>query len=127
MKILVFENEFVYLETAFNYVNEFYFNSKIEFFVHSSSQDFGDFLQVVNYDGIIVDISLSKKSVLDGYGILKKLKSLNFAEEKIIIMTGNHKIKSALKEQRLSESYNLITKPINLLHLKLSLAKLSNN
>jgi len=118
MEILIFENEFVYLETAFNYVNDLFFENKLNFKVHAKSQDVKPFVLVLDYDIIIVDISLSVKSILDGYGILKRLEELKFPNENIIVMTGNHKIKESLNEKQLNCDYDIITKPIDINILK---------
>ncbi len=121
MKILIFENEFNYVETSFNYVNEIYFNSVFEYKVLVNSQDLGEFKNAFQYDAIIVDISLSVKSYLDGFGILKKLNEIGYNDLKVAIMTANHKIKNSLEDVGLKTNYNIITKPINLNQLKASL------
>lgn len=72
MKLLIFENEFVYVESAFNYINELHFNKELIFEVYASSQDFKNFNGINNFDLVFIDISLAKKSDLDGYGLLKK-------------------------------------------------------
>lgn len=124
MRILIFENEFVYLDTAFRYVNKLYFNNNLVFEVFANSQDLRPFSSVMNYHSIIVDISLSKKSLLDGYGILKKLVELNYDESKILIMTGNHQIKESLVEKGLHSNYQIVTKPIDIYDLKKALEKI---
>ncbi|WP_035336903.1 response regulator [Dokdonia sp. PRO95] len=123
MEVLIFENEFVFLETAFNYVNDLFFNKAINFSVYTKSQDFKSFEKVNKYDAVIVDISLSVKSDLDGFGILKKLQSINYSSEKIIVMTGNHKIEESLNEKGLSNGYDILTKPIEIIALKEFLLK----
>ena len=123
MEVLIFENEFVFLETAFNYVNDLFFNKAINFSVYTKSQDFKSFEKVNKYDAVIVDISLSVKSELDGFGILKKLQSINYSSEKIIVMTGNHKIEESLNEKGLSNGYDILTKPIEIIALKEYLLK----
>ena len=117
MKLLIFENEFIYLDTAFRYVNKLYFEDKIEYEVFPSSQDFGLFTNISNYNAVIVDISLSKRSTLDGYGLLKKLNDIGFDRERILIMTGNHQIRESLKDKNLDFDYKIITKPIDLKQL----------
>lgn len=114
MKILIFENEFVYLDTTFRYVNKLYFNDEIEYDVFARSQDFGSFNNVTDYDLVIVDISLAKKSVLDGYGLLKKLNEIEFDKTKVVIMTGNHQIKESLLDKGLNYDYKILTKPIDI-------------
>lgn len=114
MKILIFENEFVYLDTTFRYVSKLYFDEKLEYDVFASSQDFGALINANKYDLIIIDISLAKRSDLDGYGLLKKLNEIDFSKEKIVIMTGNHQIKEGLKEKGLDFDYKILTKPIDI-------------
>lgn len=113
MKILIFENEFTYIETQFNYVNEVYFNNSIEFNVLQKSQDLNDYNNLNEYDFIFVDISLATKSILDGFGIIKKMENLGILKEKIVILTGNHHIKQGLKEKGLQTDYRILTKPID--------------
>ncbi len=117
MKILIFENEFIYLDTTFRYVNKLYFNDELNYEVFSNSQDFGSLHNVVNYDLVIVDISLAKRSVLDGYGLLKKLNEIEFDKSKIVIMTGNHQIKEGLIDKGLHFNYKVLTKPIDITDL----------
>tara|TARA_R110002051_G_scaffold75524_1_gene137304 strand:+ start:151 stop:531 length:381 start_codon:yes stop_codon:yes gene_type:complete len=114
MKILIFENEFVYLDTTFRYVNKLYFDGKLEYEVFASSQDFGALINANKYDLIIIDISLAKRSDLDGYGLLKKLNEIDFGKDKIVIMTGNHQIKEGLKDKGLDFDYKILTKPIDI-------------
>ena len=78
------------------------------------------------FDAVIVDISLSKKSVLDGYGILMKLNELKYDISKIIIMTGNHQIREGLKEKKIDYNYTILTKPIDIFDLKKALNNLSS-
>ena len=126
MKILIFENEFIYLDTAFKYVNEIYFDNSLEYEVHANSQDFKSFNKISDYNIVIVDISLAIKSILDGYGILKKLLELNYNSSNILIMTGNHQIKEILKDKGLNEEYKILTKPIDIFELKNALNSIIN-
>lgn len=118
MKILIFENEFVYLDTTFRYVNKLYFEEKLDYKVFASSQDFGAIVNANKYDLIIVDISLAKRSDLDGYGLLKKLNEIGYSKDKIVIMTGNHQIKEGLKDKGLDYDYKILTKPIDIKDLR---------
>jgi CheY-like chemotaxis protein len=121
MKILIFENEFVYLDVTFQYVNELYFDKELSYEVYASSQEFKSFNIIDEYDAVIIDISLSLKSELDGYGLLKKLNELNFDKKKVIIMTGNHQIKEILKDKDIEFQYSILTKPIDIFDLKKAL------
>lgn len=113
MKILIIENEYSYINTPFEYINEIYFNNTIEYTVMSKSQDLRPFKNIQLYDYVFLDISLAKKSELDGFGILKKIKDENLIVKKIIILTGNHLIREKLIEKGLPISYPILTKPID--------------
>lgn len=111
MKILIFENEYTYIENAFNYVNVKYFDGSLNITVFPKSQDLNPFRNIENFDHIFIDISLSKSSQLDGFGILKKIKDENLIVKKITILTGNNNIEKKLTELNLGK-YEIITKPI---------------
>lgn len=113
MKVLIIENEYSYIETPFEYVNDIYFDKKIEYTVIPKSQDLRPFSEIQKYDFIFLDISLSKKSDLDGLGILKRIKEENLSINKLIILTGNHLIKEKLIDNKLPTSYPILTKPID--------------
>jgi len=113
MKILIIENEYSYLETPFEYVNDIYFNNSINYTVIAKSQDLIPFSEIQNYDFVFLDISLAKKSELDGFGILNKIKDDKLTVKNIIILTGNHLIKEKLSEKGLSTEYKILTKPID--------------
>ncbi len=113
MKVLIIENEYSYIETPFEYINEIYFDGLIEYTVIPKSQDLRPFTDIQLYDYIFLDISLAKKSELDGFGILKKIKDENLQIKKLIILTGNHLIKEKLIEKDLPTSYPILTKPID--------------
>jgi len=113
MKILIIENEYSYIDTPFEYVNEIYFDNSIEYTVIPKSQDLRPFTDIQLYDYIFLDISLAKKSELGGFGILKKIKDENLQIKKLVILTGNHLIKEKLIEKGLPTSYPILTKPID--------------
>lgn len=117
MKILIFENEFSYVENAFNYVNIRYFNGELTFINLSKSQDLAPFREIETFDHVFIDISLSKKSELDGFGILQKIKDENLKVKKITIITGNNNIEKKLQEQGFG-NYPVIIKPITFSSLK---------
>jgi len=112
MKILIIENEFSYIDTPFEYVNDVYFDNSIEFKVIPKSQDLKPFREIQDYDYVFLDISLARKSELDGFGILEKIKDENLKSDNIIIITGNHLIKEKLIEKELPQ-YEILTKPID--------------
>jgi CheY-like chemotaxis protein len=120
MKILIFENEYTYIENAFNYVNIKDFNGNLNITVLPRSQDLAPFRDIELYDHVFIDISLSKNSVLDGFGILKKIKDENLNVKNITILTGNNNIEKRLSELGL-DKYNILTKPVTFSLLKKSL------
>lgn len=111
MNILIFENEFHKIENAFNYVNARYFNGSLRFTVVQKSQDLIPFNNIIRYDYIFVDISLARKSDLDGFGILKKIEEENISINRLCILTGNGDIKNKLRELGLKD-YPILLKPI---------------
>lgn len=113
MKILIIENEYSYIDTPFEYVNDIYFDKSIEYIVFAKSQDIKPFASIAKYDFVFLDISLSKKSDLDGFGILKKIKEDGLIVNNLVILTGNHLIKEKLIENKLPTSYPILTKPID--------------
>lgn len=113
MKVLIFENEFAYIKTQFDYVNQVYFENIIVFEVLPKSQDLENYSLLANYDYVFVDISLATKSIMDGFGILKKIEELNIDHEKIRILTGNHQIEQGLRDRGLRTDYVILTKPID--------------
>jgi len=117
MNILIFENEYTFIENAFNYVNHRYFNGDLKFTVCPKSQDLKPFKSIENYDHVFIDISLALKSDLDGFGILKKIKDENLKVKKITIITGNNNISKKLEEEELN-NYPIIVKPITFHDLK---------
>lgn len=117
MKILIFENEFSYVENAFNYVNVRYFDGKLQFVNYSKSQDLSPFREIEEFDHVFIDISLAKKSELDGFGILQKIKDKNLKVKKITVMTGNNNIEKKLDELGFG-MYTVIIKPITFTRLK---------
>lgn len=120
MKILIFENEYTYIENAFNYVNVKYFNGNLDIIVFPKSQDLNPFRDIETFDHVFIDISLSKNSHLDGFGILKKIKEEKLNIKKLTILTGNNNIGKKLLELNLGQ-FPILTKPITFSSLKESL------
>lgn len=114
---MIIENEINLIETPFHYVNDVYFDKGIEFNWCQRSQDIKPFKVLENYDIVFLDISLAKTSILDGFGILKKIKKEEVDVNKLVILTGNHQIKEKLIEHNIFENYDIITKPIDYLDL----------
>jgi DNA-binding LytR/AlgR family response regulator len=114
MKIAVFENEYNSVKGAFEAANLIYFDEKLTIDVFPSSQNF-NFNNINDYDLYFIDISLSSKSNLDGFGVIKEFKTINDnLANKIIILTGNSKIQEIMKSDNTYDSrYEFIIKPTN--------------
>lgn len=111
-KILIFENEYSFVQTAFEYVRDIYFDGQIVYDVKPNSQDLRPFSKIEEYDFVFVDISLGQYSQLDGFGILKKIESENLNVKKVVILTGNHLIEHMLQERGIKNNYTVLSKPI---------------
>lgn len=116
-KVLIIEDEYSEVQTAFEYVNDIYLSNDLDLKNLTKSQDV-DFSKLSDYDYIFLDITLAKKSQKDGYGILKKIEDENIQTGKLIIMTGNNKISETLKDRGIENAYPIITKPIGFQELK---------
>ena len=112
IKILIVENEVGYIETAFDYLNDLYYDNTLDFEIVAKSQDLPSNKNLENYDIIFLDISLAKSSELDGIGILRNVENENILIKKLVILTGNHNIQDKLKENGLGV-YPIVTKPID--------------
>lgn len=116
-KVLVIEDEFREVQVAFEYVNDLCLNSELEIINVAKSQEV-DFTKISEYDYVFLDITLAKKSQMDGYGILKKIERENIPIQKLIIMTGNGKISDVLKERGITNDYPKLIKPLDYQELK---------
>ena len=116
-KVLGIEDEFREVQVAFEYVNDLCLNSELEIINVVKSQDV-DFTKISEYDYIFLDITLAKKSQMDGYGILKKIERENIPIQKLVIMTGNGKISDVLKERGITNDYPKLIKPLDYQELK---------
>ena len=116
-KVLIVEDEYSEVQTAFEYVNDIYLSNDLDLKNLAKSQDI-DFSKLCDYGYIFLDITLAKKSQKDGYGILKKIEEENIQTGRLIIMTGNNKISETLKDRGVTKEYPIITKPIDFQELK---------
>lgn len=116
-KVLIIEDEYSEVQTAFEYVNDIYLSNELDLKNLTKSQEI-NFSKLCDYDYIFLDITLAKKSQKDGYGILKKIEDENIQTGKLIIMTGNNKISETLKDRGITKNYPIITKPIDFQELK---------
>jgi CheY-like chemotaxis protein len=126
MKILVFENEYNSVKGSFEAANLLEFNSTLEIDVVVSSQN-ADWNNLSNYSAIFVDIDLSSNSDMDGYSLIQKIqKGFSTIVNKIIILTGNYRIKEMLKERGISiDSVQIVNKPTNFLEIAEAIKKAS--
>ena len=111
--ILIIENEYDSVKSAFDAANLLEFENALNFININKAQDI-DYSTINLYSLIFIDISLAQKSVLDGYGIIIKLISQypNIAN-KIIIITGNNQIKEGMKVRDIDRyEIPIIIKPL---------------
>ena len=110
MKIAIIENERREVEGAFEYANFKYFQNALEFKYFESAQSFMK-EDVNDYILMFVDIHLSKKSQLDGYGLMHWLMEQNPEyQNRIIVLTGHHKVEEKMTEIGLPK-FPVIFKP----------------
>lgn len=118
MKIVVFENEYNSVRGAFDAANLINFDRRLEITQYPSSQN-ANLHKINEFDVIFIDIDLSSKSELDGYSLIKKLKEIHSRiAQKIVILTGNNKIKQSLDLKHLnSNEFKLIIKPTDFVEI----------
>lgn len=114
MKVAIFENEYDSVKVAFETANFIHFNSTLQLDVFPSSQK-ADLSKINDYYAIFIDIDLSSRSELDGFGLIQAIRQIdNSLIGKIIILTGNNKIEDALKSRNIpTNSIQIIIKPTN--------------
>lgn len=116
-KVLIIEDEYEQVRTSFEYVNAIHLDSSLDLTQVAKSQNI-NFSDLPDYDYIFLDITLAKKSRLDGYDILKKIEGENIPVKKLIIMTGNNKISETLRSNGINGSYTILNKPIDFKELE---------
>lgn len=125
MKIAIFENEYDTLEMAFKYANKKYYNNKLVFENYPRSQDFKDLKKLEEYELVIIDIDLSSMSVLDGFGLIKKIEQTLEKKPKILILTGQALSVDYHTENLLTEKYPILEKSVNFNKIKKEFDKLN--
>lgn len=110
--ILVIENEYNSVKSAFEAANLLEFGKKLHFVNVDKAQSI-DYSKIESYSAIFVDISLAQKSILDGYGIINKIKEIKASVLDRVIITGNNKSEEMLKARNM-DVYNIpiIIKPL---------------
>lgn len=119
-RVLIIEDEYDEVKNAFEYVKDIYYSGEMELTNVIKSQDI-PFQNLERYDVIFLDITLAKRSKMDGYGILKKIEQEKISYNKLVIMTGNNKISDVLKEREILGEYEILAKPLDFKELKLIL------
>lgn len=111
--ILIIENEYNSIKIAFDTANTLCFDDKLHFKNISKAQQLSG-LDISSYSVIFVDISLAANSSLDGFGIIEQIRTRNpNLIDRIVIITGNNKIKDAIKEHNLEKcNLTVLIKPV---------------
>ena len=114
-KILIFEDEWNTIKGSFELANIYAFESKLIFINKSKSQDITYNSWRELYDAVFVDITLAKNTKWDGFNIIKVIHDTNlFPLDKIVILTGNSKVKEKLNEMGINtDLVKILYKPIN--------------
>lgn len=114
MRVAIFENEYESVKGAFETASLLYFDDELDIVIYPSSQT-AILTKMEEFDTIFIDIDLSSKSDLDGFSLIKKLNETNEnLINRIVILTGNNKIKEALKSRSIDSSQiQIIIKPTN--------------
>lgn len=111
MKIAIFENEYGSVKGAFESANFFYFEGKLTFENFASSQK-ANLASMSNYAVIFVDIDLSSKSELDGFSLIEKIVEINSdLVSRIVILTGNNRIKEIMPKNSIFDNIEIHFKP----------------
>lgn len=118
MKLLIIENEIKEVDTTFEAANYLYFKNELIFEYIDSSQKIKPFTSILDYGLIIIDIVLAPNSEKDGFGLIRDIISIYpDLVHKIIILTGDSKIKEKLIEKKLP-LFPIIEKPIGIEQIK---------
>jgi DNA-binding response OmpR family regulator len=118
MKILVFENEFDAIENAFKYLNLKEYSNSLIVDDHPRSQSIGDINNINDYDIVFIDLDLSTRSNLDGFGLIRKIESELSTYPELVILTGQDVPEDYVSANSLKKKYRILEKPINFSKLK---------
>ena len=112
-QILIIENEYYSVKMAFEAANLLAFRNELIYHNISKAQDI-KYERLMEYSLIFIDISLAQKSDLDGSGIIESFKTYNIELlKRVVIITGNNKIKDEMKKRELDcFGIDIIMKPI---------------
>jgi len=121
-RIAIFENQYNQVKIQFEVANKIFFNDTLQYTQFNSSQDYQPIENIVEFDLVIVDISLSSNSDLDGFDLITTI--LLLADPpKILILTGNSNIKENLKKRQLPD-LPILMKPIDPIDIQKNISAL---
>ena len=111
-KILIVENEFASIKDPIDALMEM-FQGQLRYDLVSVSQD------IEQYSAIFVDVSLSPRTELDGYGILSKIKEqYPSVLPRVAVITGNHVIEHDMQEHGfVNGEFSVFQKPLKYMKL----------
>lgn len=113
IKIAIFENEYVEVETAFKALNLLYYNNELDFSVYRSSQEFHDLTKISEFEVVFVDLDLSLSSKMDGYTLIKNILQIK-RNASILILSASSKESILTKlEQKGLPALTIISKPVD--------------
>ena len=116
-KILIVENEFASIKDPTDALMAI-FQRQIHYDLVAVSQDI-QWNEIEQYSAIFVDISLSPRTELDGYGILNKIKEQYSAIlPRVAVITGNHVIEHDMLEHGFTnDEFSVFQKPLKYMKL----------
>ena len=125
MKIAIFENEYESVKGAFEVANLLEFGGQLDIQAFVSSQN-ARFQEIGMFDVIFIDIDLSSKSKLDGFGVIEEICEIDVnLINRIIILTGNNKIEEILSERNIpKDQLQIIIKPTDYEEISNSIKKI---
>lgn len=117
VEILIIENEFASIKDPIDALKEMYLGD-LHCDLVAISQDI-KWSKIDLYSAIFVDISLSPRTELDGYGILNLIKEqYPSALSRVAVITGNHVIKNDLQDHGFAEKdFPVFQKPLRYMDL----------
>lgn len=115
MKIAIFENQYNQVRIQFEVANKVFFNDSLEYSQFNSSQDL-PITEIVRFNLVIIDISLSSNSDMDGFDLISEIIKIK-NHPKLLILTGNSNILEGLKKRDLP-TIPILMKPIDPLDIE---------
>ena len=116
-KILIIENEFASIKDSIDALMEM-FQGLLHYDLVAVSQDI-KWSEIEQYSAIFVDVSLSPRTELDGYGILNRIKErYPSILSRLAVVTGNHVIKDDMQEHGFANGeFSVFQKPLKYMEL----------